>query len=220
METRWGGRWGRTAVTAVVGIAIGVVLGAAVLNRVDPAASDRGTATTDHPTIAPLNPPPNPAYGELALALTKARSATVKYATDLRVAQADGYKVITPMMPQMGVHYLNPDITGFDLAKPMILVYAGKDGTTQLVALEWVFPKVPDTPTIPGATYGSFDAACHYVDGQFIPGPEASCTLNHPASGAPFFFWHPDLVTLHVWLWHPNPSGIFNGTNPLIAPYD
>jgi hypothetical protein len=26
-------------------------------------------------------------------------------------------------------------------------------------------------------------------------------------------------VTLHVWLWYPNPAGIFHPTNPLIAPY-
>jgi hypothetical protein len=220
MVTRWGGQWGRTAWTAAVGVAIGVVLSGAVLTRADPDASDPGTATNEHPTVAPLNPPAYPAYGELALALAKARSATVKYATDLRAAQADGYKVITPMMSEMGVHYLNPAITGFDLEKPMILVYAGQDGAMQLVALEWVFPKVPDTQPIPGAFYGSFAAACHYVDGQFDPGNEASCTPNHPASGAPFFFWHPDLVTLHVWLWHPNPAGIFNDTNPLIAPYN
>jgi hypothetical protein len=166
MVTRWGGRWSRAALMAVMGVVMVVVLGPTVVNGLDSDESDHGTATSDHPMIAPLNPPAVPAYGELAVALTKARSATVKYATDLRVAQADGYKVITPMMPQMGVHYLN------------------------------------------------------YIDGQFIPGPQTSCTLNHPASSAPFFFWHPDLVTLHVWLWHPNPNGIFHDTNPLIAPYD
>jgi hypothetical protein len=37
------------------------------------------------------------------------------------------------------------------------------------------------------------------------------------ASGAAFTFWHPDLVTLHMWLWYQNPDGIFNSTNPLIA---
>jgi hypothetical protein len=220
MVTRWGGRWGRTAVTAAVGVAMGVVVSAAVVNRADSDQSDPGTAANDHPTIAPLNPPAVAAYDELALALTKARSATVKYATDLRAAQADGYKVITPMMSEMGVHYLNPAIKGFDIEKPMILVYAGKDGGAQLVALEWVFPSVPDTQPIPGAFYGSFPAACHYVDGQFVPGPESTCTPTNPASGAAFFFWHPDLVTLHVWLWHPNPNGIFNDTNPLIAPYN
>ncbi len=34
-----------------------------------------------------------------------------------------------------------------------------------------------------------------------------------------FTFWHPDLVTLHVWLWYHNPSGLYNGTNPLVQAY-
>ena len=39
-------------------------------------------------------------------------------------------------------------------------------------------------------------------------------------AGAAFSFWHPDLVTLHLWLWYPNPDGVFNSTNPLIAPFN
>jgi hypothetical protein len=27
-------------------------------------------------------------------------------------------------------------------------------------------------------------------------------------------------VTLHVWLWHHNPDGLYSGTNPLIQPYN
>jgi len=27
---------------------------------------------------------------------------------------------------------------------------------------------------------------------------------------AAFSFWHLDLVTLHVWLWDPDPEGVFN----------
>jgi hypothetical protein len=90
----------------------------------------------------------------------------------------------------------------------------------QLGALEWVFPNAPDTPPLPGATYGSFDAACHYSDGEFIAGDEASCKPNHPITNAAFFFWHPKLVTLHVWLWYPNPDGLYHGTNPFIRPYN
>jgi hypothetical protein len=156
--------------------------------------------------------------GELVQALARARTATAKYATDLPAAQADGYKVITPAMTDMGVHYLNPDVKGFDVERPAILVYVGKGDAVQLAALEWVFPSEPTTPPLPGATYGSFDAACHYADGEFIAGAEASCERYHPITNAPFFFWHPTLVTLHVWLWYPNPEGIFHGTNPMVGP--
>jgi hypothetical protein len=27
-------------------------------------------------------------------------------------------------------------------------------------------------------------------------------------------------VTLHVWLWYPNPDGLYNGTNPYIQPFN
>jgi hypothetical protein len=49
---------------------------------------------------------------------------------------------------------------------------------------------------------------------------ERACTPTHPDTGAAFTFWHPDLVTLHLWLWYPNPDGVFNSTNPLIAPFN
>jgi len=31
---------------------------------------------------------------------------------------------------------------------------------------------------------------------------------------------HRRLVTLHVWLWYPNPAGLYNGTNPYIRPFN
>jgi hypothetical protein len=58
------------------------------------------------------------------------------------------------------------------------------------------------------------------VDGTFKPQRrESACAKTSPESGAAFSFWHPDLVTMHLWLWYPNPDGVFNGTNPLIAPF-
>jgi hypothetical protein len=156
---------------------------------------------------------------KLASQLAAARLATAKYASDLSAAQKDGYMIITPMMPEMGFHYLNPKIEGFDVTKPAILVYQKTGTTWQLGALEWVFPKTPDTPPIEGATYGSFAAACHYVDGSFVPTKtEAECAKSS-TGGSAFNFWHPDLTTLHVWLWYHNPAGLYNGTNPLVSAY-
>ena len=59
----------------------------------------------------------------LATALSKARLATGKYVTNLNAAKAAGYSIITKMIPDMGYHFLNGKITGFDPAKPPILVY-------------------------------------------------------------------------------------------------
>ncbi len=153
--------------------------------------------------------------------LAAARLATAKYATNLGRAKADGYGIITQMIPSMGWHFMNPKVSGFDLKKPAILVYLRHGHQWQLGALEWVFPKKPAHPPVPGARYGIFPAACHYVDGTFTPAnAEAQCAKTSPQSGAKFNFWHGPLITLHVWLWYPNPSGIYSGTNPLAMAYD
>ncbi len=39
------------------------------------------------------------------------------------------------------------------------------------------------------------------------------------STGSAFNFWHPDLTTLHVWLWLHNPAGLYHGTNPLVQAY-
>jgi hypothetical protein len=104
----------------------------------------------------------------LAKQLAAARIATAKYATNLGRAKADGYGIITRMIPSMGWHYMNPKVTGFDVRKPPILVYLRRGAIWQLGALEWVFPKLPAKPPIQGARYGVFGAACHYVDGTFV----------------------------------------------------
>jgi hypothetical protein len=175
-------------------------------------------ATTVHHDAAP----PSSVVPDAAEAaqLARARAAT-RYVTDLDAAKADGYRIITPMMPGMGYHFLNPAIQGFDVEKPPILVYLRNVGSWQLGALEWVFPEKPATPPLDGATYGTFGAACHYDDGTFVfAEAQASCTPASPDTGSAFVFWHPPLVTMHVWLWYPNPDGLFSGTNPLISPFN
>jgi hypothetical protein len=150
-----------------------------------------------------------------------ARAATTEYVTNLALARQHGYRIITRMIPNMGYHYMNPKIAGFDPAKPPILVYEHTSKGWQLGAVEWVFTKKPAVAPIPGATYGAFGAGCHYADGTYVPATaQSACTSKAPGTGAGFTFWHPNLVTLHLWLWHPNPSGIFSGTNPLVGTYN
>lgn len=158
----------------------------------------------------------------LAPMLARARLATAKYATSLQRARAAGYRtIVTQHIPDMGHHFLNPNITGFDITRPPILVYVKRGRNWQLVAFEWVFTERPSTPPLPGAKYGSFAAACHYVDGTFVAAAsEAECPPRSPQSGARFGFWHPDFVTLHLWAWYPNPDGIYNGTNRLVRPFN
>ena len=84
-----------------------------------------------------------------------------------------------------------------------------------------MFTSKPAKPPLPGATYGAFGAGCHYKDGTYVPAEsQDSCPTTAPGSGAAFNFWHPNLITLHVWLWYPNPSGLYSGTNPLVRPFN
>jgi hypothetical protein len=173
------------------------------------------------PSTSHGGPPGATVSKALAQQLNAAHAATAKYATDLAKAQGDGYMIITPMMPGMGYHYLNPNVQGFDATKPAILVYAGQGAQARLVALEWVWPETPSTAPLDGATYGSFDAACHFKDGTFTPAAaETACPKTNPDTTSPFNFWHPKLVTLHVWLWYHNPAGMYNPTNPLVEPFE
>ena len=53
---------------------------------------------------------------------------------------------------------------------------------------------------------------------QAAPGSITSKRRVRP--GSPVIkvsFWHPDLTTMHVWIWYPNPAGLYSSTNPLVA---
>jgi len=204
-KSSWIGR--RALLLALVGIAAVSVTAAT-------GAVGRQTPTHRQARAAEV---PSTLVTDLALA----RIATAKYVSDLGRAKADGYQIITKMIPNMGYHYMNPNVKGFDVQKPPILVYEHRGSSWQLGALEWVFTSKPATPPLPGARYGSFGAGCHYADGTFVPSEtQASCPATAPGSGAKFGFWHPLLITLHVWLWYPNPSGLYASTNPLAAAYN
>ena len=158
---------------------------------------------------------------EVTAQIARARLATAKYAMDVERAKADGYMIITQMIPNMGYHFLNPKAQGFDVTKPPILVYVRRGNSWQLVAIEWVYPKRPAKAPLRGARYGSFAAACHYKDGTFVTATaEAKCAKMNTKTNAEFTFWHPPLVTLHMWIWYPNPSGVFAEFNPLLTPFN
>jgi len=150
--------------------------------------------------------------------LATLRIETAKYVNNLQLAKKDGYGIITKMIPDMGYHFMNPKPKA---GMPPILVYEHNGAQWQLGAVEWVYTAKPATVPFPGATYGSFGAGCHYKDGSYVPADtQDACPKTAPDTGAAFNFWHPLLITLHVWLWYPNPSGIFSGTNPLAATYN
>ena len=128
--------------------------------------------------------------------------------------------IITRMIPNMGYHFLNPKIAGFNVRKPAILVYEHRGSSWQLGALEWVFTSKPAKAPLPGRRT-DLRAGCHYKDGTYVPATaQSACPTTSPQTGSAFNFWHPLLYTLHVWLWYPNPSGLFSGINPFAAAYN
>jgi hypothetical protein len=200
------------SIVVLVAVAAVVLAGAAWSSQ----GSEGSPSMHDHMAVGGGTPQ------ALARYLAKARIATAKYATSLARAKKDGYTVtVTRQIPDMGWHFLNPKYTKFDVTKPSILVYDKRGAQWQLVAFEWVFPQKPAKAPLPGATYGSFAAACHYVDGTFVPAAaQEECAAKSPQTGAAFGFWHPDFVTLHLWLWYPNPDGVYAGMNPLVRPFN
>ncbi len=148
--------------------------------------------------------------------LAAARRATAKY-HDVSRALADGYVQFSGHVPGMGAHFVNLGLTDttFDRTKPEILLYSLTEGNKpKLVGVEYG-NLIPD----PGFT-GDLDewhvhlASCHYADGFEVAEPNPfSCPATSPG-GAPFVLWHPDLWTLHTWIWRGNPDGIFEPINP------
>jgi len=193
---------------AAAGVAVVAIVVAVSISAASAQPSPRTTAAKASPST-------------LVTQLAAARIATAKYVSNLNLAKEQGYGIITRMIPNMGYHYMNPKIAGFNIKKPPILVYEHTAGGYQLGALEWVFTSKPATPPIPGAKYGSFGAGCHYKDGTYVPAAaQSGCPTTSPQTGAAFNFWHPLLITLHVWLWYPNPSGLFASTNPLASAFN
>jgi len=111
-----------------------IAIGALALMALAWTATGGSAATHGHARAT------NTPQEELAPLLASARLATAKYATSLRRAKRNGYTtIVTQHMPDMGWHFMNPEITEFDVTRPPILVYVKRGGRWQLVAFEWVF---------------------------------------------------------------------------------
>src|SRR5690348_5304969 len=146
-------------VAAVVVAAVAVVAAHASVGSHAAAPPDATVAAT-YGASAPSS--------KIATDIRIGRQATAKYAMNLALAKKDGYRILTRMIPNMGYHFVNPNVKGFDIRKPPILVYEHRGSTWQLGAFEWTFTTKPSKPPLPGARYGVFGAACHYNDGTFV----------------------------------------------------
>jgi len=156
----------------------------------------------------------------LAPELVPVKAALAKYA-DVTAALRDGYLstvgcidypkgahegTVTFPPGAMGVHFLNMANVGptLDPAKPQILIYEPVGGKLELAAAEYFVPVQVAGGKAP------------VIFGQTLAGPMDG---HYPVM--PKSLRHYDL---HVWLWKPNPRGVFSPTNtaiecPARAPY-
>ncbi|MFV8226304.1 hypothetical protein [Christiangramia aquimixticola] len=118
---------------------------------------------------------------------------------NFEVAKAHGYDmVVSPFVPEMGIHYLNPDYVDgkFDLLHPEILVYyPDENGKMNFGAAEYLIP-IPECESV--LVYGPAPEG-------FI-GNEDHWHVNCDAKG-----W-----TLHAWVGLENELGVFYPTNAAV----
>ena len=128
------------------------------------------------------------------VALTKdiaaARVATAKYATNLAAAQADGYQILTKEVPGMGFHFVNPNISGFDVTKPPILVYY-TPATGGSLCPEWVFTSIPKTPRRRTPRSASSRRPVTTWTARSSRSRAGGLPDDRAGYRAAFFFWHP-----------------------------
>lgn len=130
------------------------------------------------------------------------RAATAAY-HDLSVAKAAGYGLFPGCFAHpeggMGVHYVNFSSVADGVVDPLApeaLVYEPlRGGGMKLGAVEYIVIAASWTGAQPPKVFGQ---PLEYVD-------------------SPNEFGLPPFYELHVWLWHPNPNGIFNEWNPKIS---
>jgi hypothetical protein len=136
--------------------------------------------------------------------LAAVRAATARY-HDVNAAIQAGYQPITPCISHpelggMGIHYARTDLMGdadYLATEPEMLLYVPEaGGSLKLLGVEyWI-------------TKAAWDAAGRSGSPVFVDHP-----FDFDVANAHL----PDRYTLHVWVWEPNPSGMFAPFNPRIS---
>ena len=139
--------------------------------------------------------------------LARVRRATAKY-HDVNVALADGF-IQTPDCVEspdggMGIHFIKPDRLmdpAENILEPEILLYVETEDGFKLLGVEYFYGiGAPDTPVPDPAPPAPI------LFGRAFDGPMAQHEPGQPP--------HYDL---HVWVWEPNPSGMFAMFNPNVS---
>ena len=136
---------------------------------------------------------------KLSPELERVRSALIKYQDPIKAVH-DGYfstvGCVTYPTGGMGVHFLNPQLIGPvpDPMRPQILLYEPVGGKFRLIGAEWFIPLATGVKERPQLFGHPFDGP---MEGHE---PLLPAALHH--------------YDLHVWLFKPNPAGLFSVVNP------
>jgi hypothetical protein len=150
--------------------------------------------------------------------LGAARRATAKY-QDVRIAEADGYRAFGPDVPGMGIHYVGPHSSGFDVEHPDILLYEKNEavpggfslvGVSYLLKAETGADGQPKDPRFPKslASWHRHSDLCVFPDRSVKANlTETDCVVQGGRFNA-LTQW-----MIHAWIWKDSPTGVFSPTN-------
>jgi hypothetical protein len=137
-------------------------------------------------------------------------------------AVAAGYLQVTPYVPGIGAHYLEPGLLqadGFDPAKPEMLLYNGNEPTSELVGLSYgvLGDEPPEGFVGPNDEWHVHPSLC--IVGILVVGPDSTpeemCDSVGGHKGMPFDkpMWMGHLWQVPGW---ESPWGLFSGENPVV----
>ena len=137
-------------------------------------------------------------------------------------AMAAGYFQVTPYVPGIGAHYLDPGLLtsdGFDPAKPEMLLYNGNAPTSELIGLSYAVlgDEPPEGFVGPNDEWHEHPSLC--IVGTLVVGPDSTpdelCESIGGSKGMP---WEKPMWMGHLWQvpgWE-SPWGLFSGENPVV----
>jgi len=171
------------------------------------------------PAAAHFGPqPPKDLY--LGKRIAEIREGTARF-QDVRAAEAAGYRQFTGNVPLVGTRFVNPTITTFAYDRPAGLIYIKMGERWELTGLEYAIPgeRRPEAEPFPGIAWSYEPPTCRYTDWHELESPSRDrCPATHP-EGASLASWQPGRWYIRVWVWYPNPSGVFARLNPILAPF-
>lgn len=190
---------------------------AACSEKAAPTSPSQGAISTESPAVQGNN------AGQSGLAAV--RQATAAF-HDIKKAVAAGYlspiggRCVASPAGAMGVHSVNPLLVqnpALDPEAPEALLYVPTGGGNyRLVGVEYIQPVLlrntatnQIAPWFPQSPWPASYVVVNQVPslfGQTFQGP-----MRGHEPGTP---WHYDL---HVWLWSPNPDGMFAQWNPSLT---